>query len=283
VTNEFEKNQGVIFMALRIQSLLVVATRISTAGLLVGLLAACSSPKPPRELESAQMAYDTAAAEGDIEKYASVPLYEAKKELDRANETWSSTEDADETAHLAGLAEKRVEIARTIAEGGKARAEVETLLASRQEIELEAREKEIVELKELQAKPTDSGMILTLGGDVLFKTGGATVSPGAQAQLGRVAQFLKANADREVVISGHTDSTGGAEMNQTLSEKRAAAVGAYLSGQGIAASRIATRGFGASLPIAPNDSAAGRQQNRRVDIVILNAGEKAAEHVLAKP
>lgn len=267
-------------MAPRITSLLGLASRNAAIGLLVGLLAACASPTPPPELASARQAYDAAAADPDVEKYASVPLYEAKKELDRASKTWDDDQDTDQTAHIADLAAKRVEIARTIAAGGKARAEVETLLASRQQIELQAREKEIAELK---AKPTEGGMVLTLGGDVLFKTGSSTVSPGALTELGRIARFLNENPDREIVVSGHTDSVGSAETNQALSEKRAAAVGAYLTSQGVAASRVATRGFGAALPVAPNDTAAGRQQNRRVDITILNAGEKASEHVLAKP
>jgi outer membrane protein OmpA-like peptidoglycan-associated protein len=266
-------------MTSRIKSLLGIATRISTAVIFAGTLAACSTPTPPQQLESARQAYESAAAEPDVEKYASVPLYEAKQELDRANKAWAS-EDADQTAHIANLAEKRVEIARTIAAGGKARAEVEVLVGSGDQVILEAREKELAELK---AKRTEGGMILTLGGDVLFKTGSSTLTPGAQVELGRVADFLNGNLDREVVVSGHTDNTGGAELNQTLSEKRAASVGTYLSAQGVAASRIATRGFGASLPTAPNDNVAGRQQNRRVDIVILDVGQKASEHVLAKP
>jgi len=270
-------------MAPRTQSLFDTAIRISMAGLLLGLLAACAKPTPPPQLESARQAYQAAAAAPDVEKYASVPLYEAKKELDRAGKLWSDTKDADATAHAAALAQKRVEIAQTVAEGAKAQAETTTLLESRRKIELEAREKEIEDLKAMQAKPTDGGMVLTLGGDVLFKTGKSTVSPGAQAQLDRIAEFLAANPAREVVISGHTDSSGGADFNQRLSEDRAAAVGSYLTGRGVAANRIATRGLGPTLPIAPNDSAAGRQQNRRVEIVILNAGEKASEHVLAKP
>ncbi len=267
-------------MALRIESLLGIAIRISAAGMLLCMLAACSTPKPPPQIETARRAYDAAAAQPDVEKYASVPLYEAKKELDRASKTWKDSQDADQAAHIADLAAKRVEIARTVAAGGKAKAEVTEILATRSKIELEAREKEIAELK---ARPTDTGMVLTLGGDVLFKTGQSIVSPGAQSQLDRIAQFLTENADREVVIDGHTDSQGGAELNQTLSEKRAAAVGAYLTTRGVAASRVATRGLGASLPLAPNDTAAGRQQNRRVEITILNVGEKASEHVLTKP
>jgi outer membrane protein OmpA-like peptidoglycan-associated protein len=232
-------------MTSRIKSLLGIATRISTVAIFAGTLAACSTPTPPPQLESARQAYESAAAEPTVEKYASVPLYEAKQELDRATKVWESSEDATQTSHIANLAEKRVEIARTIAAGGKARAEVEGLVGS--------------------------------------GNGSATLSPGAQVELSRVAGFLNGNPDREVVVSGHTDSTGGAQLNQTLSEKRAASVGAYLSGQGVAPSRIATRGFGPSLAIAPNDNVAGRQKNRRVDIVILDAGEKASERVLEKP
>jgi OmpA-OmpF porin, OOP family len=263
-------------MTPRIKSLLGIATGISTAG----MLAACSTPTPPPQLASARQAYESAAAEPDVAKYASVPLYEAKKELDSASKSWEKNHDADETAHIASLAEKRVEIAQTVAAGAKAKEQTTEILASRTQVELAARDREIAELK---AKPTDGGIVLTLGGDVLFKTGSSTLSPGAQVELGRIARFLNENPDREVVVSGHTDSSGSAETNQILSEKRAAAVGESLSAQGVAASRIATRGFGASLPIAPNDTASGRQQNRRVDIVILNVGEKASEHVLAKP
>lgn len=267
-------------MTSRIKSLLDIATRISTAVIFAGTLAACGTPTPPPQLESARQAYESAAAEPDIEKYASVPLYEAKQELDRANKAWANSKDAVQAAHLANLAEKRVEIARTITAGGKAQAEVEELVGSGDQIMLEAREKELAELK---AKRTEGGMVLTLGGDVLFKTGSSTLTPGAQVELGRIADFLNGNPDREVVVSGHTDNTGGAELNQILSEKRAASVGASLSAQGVAASRIATRGFGASLATAPNDNVAGRQQNRRVDIIILDVGQKASEHVLAKP
>jgi len=257
--------------------------RSALAPLLAAALAACASPEPPPELAAARASYDSAAANPELEKYASVPLYEAKKEIDRADKVWRDSEDAAAAAHVAAMAQKRVEIAQSVAAGAKAQEETTALLESRRQVELEVRDKEIADLKALNAEKTDQGMVLTLGGDVLFKTGSASVSPGAQIALGRVAQFLKENADREVVVSGHTDSAGSAETNQSLSEKRAAAVGAALAGQGVAASRIATRGLGASLPIAPNDTPAGRQQNRRVDIEILNVGEKASEHVLARP
>lgn len=259
---------------------LAAAVALSTA------LIACASD-PPAQLETARQAYGTVAANPDVNKYASVQLYEAKKELDRASKVWADTGDVDETTHIAGLAAKRTEIASTVASGAKARQEIDQLLESRKKIELENRDLMLAskdkEIAALKAKPTDAGVVLTLGGDVLFNTGSATMNPGANAQLNRIAQFLKDHPEREVVVNGHTDSTGSVQTNQTLSEQRAAAVGSYLVAQGVGASRVATRGLGSAMPVTGNESAAGRQQNRRVEIVVLNPGEKASEHVLARP
>jgi len=196
-----------------------------------------------------------------------------------AAKLFADTEDMAEVAHVAKIAERRVKLAETVAEAGKAREEEKMLLESRQKIQMEMREREIAALK---ARPTDTGMVLTLGGDVLFTTGSSAVSRGAQAQLNRIAQFLIENPDREVVVTGHTDSTGSAATNERLSEERAAAVGSYLATRGVDPSRIATRGMGPSMPIAPNDTASGRQQNRRVDIEILNPGQLASEQVLTR-
>ncbi|HEM45650.1 MAG TPA: DUF4398 domain-containing protein [Alphaproteobacteria bacterium] len=246
---------------------------------LSSLLVACGTTQPPPELVAAQNAYATAASDPDVAKYASVQLYEAKKEVDRAAKLFADTEDMAEVAHVAKIAERRVKLAETVAEAGKAREEEKMLLESRQKIQMEMREREIAALK---ARPTDTGMVLTLGGDVLFTTGSSAVSRGAQAQLNRIAQFLIENPDREVVVTGHTDSTGSAATNERLSEERAAAVGSYLATRGVDPSRIATRGMGPSMPIAPNDTASGRQQNRRVDIEILNPGQLASEQVLTR-
>jgi outer membrane protein OmpA-like peptidoglycan-associated protein len=262
------------------------AIGLAAAIALTIVFAACASTPPP-QLASARRAYEAAAADTDVNKYASVQLYEAKKELDRAADTWADTGDADETAHVAVLSEKRSEIATTVAAGARARQETKEILESRRKIELESRDQQIAvrdeEIATLKAKPTDEGMVLTLGGDVLFNTGSATMSTGANTQLNRIAQYLKEHSEREIVVTGHTDSTGSMQTNQSLSEQRAAAVGSYLVAQGVGASRIATRGLGPSMPIAGNETAPGRQQNRRVEITVLNPGEKASEHVLARP
>ena len=121
----------------------------------------------------------------------------------------------------------------------------------------------------LHAKPTDRGLVLTLG-DVLFTTGKADLKSGATGNLNKLATFLDKYPDRNVAIQGYTDSVGSEDYNQALSERRAESVKSYLTAQGIGATRLAATGKGRSDPVADNDSASGRQQNRRVEVVISN-------------
>jgi len=125
------------------------------------------------------------------------------------------------------------------------------------------------QLDALQAKPTDHGLVLTLG-DVLFTSGRADLKPGAEGNLNRLVTFLDKYPDRSVAIQGYTDSVGSEDFNQGLSERRANSVKSYLAGQGIGSTRLSASGKGKSAPVADNDSAAGRQQNRRVEVVISN-------------
>lgn len=261
------------------------------AGRLIGLvavaaLAAGCASTPNADVQRATTAYEQIAKDTDVGRYASVPLYEAKKDLDRAIALEADGE-SEEASHVAGLAETRMNIARTEATAGKARDETQALYAEREKVQLEAataraRQAEQT-LAELQAQPTDRGMVVSLGGDVLFNTGQSTLSPGAQSQLSRVKQFLENSPEREVVVEGHTDSAGGEDYNLALSQRRADAVANYLVQGSISPSRVATRGMGESLPKVSNETAAGRQQNRRVDLVILNPGQKAVERTLPRP
>ncbi|MGC2462729.1 MAG: OmpA family protein [Steroidobacteraceae bacterium] len=125
------------------------------------------------------------------------------------------------------------------------------------------------QLDELHAKATDRGMVLTLG-DVLFASGRADLKVGATNNLNRLVAFLNNYPDRTVVIEGYTDNIGGDDYNLGLSQRRADSVKSYLTGQGIASMRLTSTGKGLSNPIAGNDSAAGRQQNRRVEVIIDN-------------
>jgi len=119
----------------------------------------------------------------------------------------------------------------------------------------------------LHAKPTDRGLVLTLG-DVLFTSGQADLKAGASSHLDELVAFLDKYPDRTVAIEGYTDSVGSEDYNQGLSQRRADSVKSYLTGQGIDATRLSASGKGESDPVAGNDSAAGRQQNRRVEVII---------------
>jgi outer membrane protein OmpA-like peptidoglycan-associated protein len=110
-----------------------------------------------------------------------------------------------------------------------------------------------------------------LSGDVLFDTAQSNLKASSSNHLANLSAFLKAYPERGVIIEGHTDSVGHEDYNFGLSQRRADSVRSYLLGQGIAASRMTTAGKGESLPIAGNDSASGRQQNRRVEVIITDA------------
>ncbi len=119
----------------------------------------------------------------------------------------------------------------------------------------------------LETRETARGLIVNMS-DVLFDTGKYTLKPGAREKLARVAGIVLAHPGLSLEVEGHTDNVGGDEYNQRLSEQRAAAVRDYLAAQGLNAGSITARGFGKMQPVASNDNAAGRQRNRRVELVV---------------
>ena len=123
------------------------------------------------------------------------------------------------------------------------------------------------ELNELNAKKTERGMVITLG-DVLFDTNKSQLKAGGIRSLEKLAAFFKEYPERKALIEGFTDSTGSEDHNQQLSEQRANAVRTALVDMGIGSERLSTRGYGESFPVASNDTAAGRQLNRRVEIIL---------------
>ena len=131
----------------------------------------------------------------------------------------------------------------------------------------------------LETKDTARGLIVSMP-DVLFDTGKADLKSTARERLAKVAGILIAYPDIHVEIDGYTDSTGSLELNERLSQERADAVRSYLSSQGVNSSAITTQGFGPSQPIASNDTASGRQQNRRVELVVSGSsiGEAAQQN-----
>lgn len=112
------------------------------------------------------------------------------------------------------------------------------------------------------------GLVVTLGSGILFDSGKSAIKPGAKSMLKRIAAQLSGESSMKVTVEGHTDNVGGTDKNQALSEKRADAVRDYLVSAGVSADRITAIGHGESSPVATNKTAAGRQQNRRVELVI---------------
>ncbi len=119
----------------------------------------------------------------------------------------------------------------------------------------------------LQTRDTARGLIVSMS-DVLFDTGKYSLKPGAREKLAKVAGILLSYPGLNIEVGGYTDNIGGDAMNQTLSENRAGSVRDYLVQQGVAANSVSAKGFGNTLPVASNDNAAGRQQNRRVELLV---------------
>jgi outer membrane protein OmpA-like peptidoglycan-associated protein len=119
----------------------------------------------------------------------------------------------------------------------------------------------------LATRDSARGLIVSMS-DVLFDTGMYSLKPGAREKLAKVAGILIAYPSLEIQVGGYTDNVGGDEMNQKLSENRAGTVRDYLVGAGVATNSVTAKGFGNSEPVASNDNSAGRQENRRVELVV---------------
>jgi outer membrane protein OmpA-like peptidoglycan-associated protein len=211
-----------------------------------------------RKVEIAAAQARTASAE---DQRAMLSAQRDKSRLD------ARTKEADATTNQ--LAVARVAIADQKREADATRVETDAARAlaaaeaAKQSGDLQR------QLDGLNAKATDRGMVLTLG-DVLFATGKADLKNGATANLNKLVAFLNNYPDRTVMIEGYTDNVGSDDNNLGLSQRRADAVKGYLTGQGIAPIRLSSSGKGESAPVAGNDSAAGRQHNRRVEVIIAN-------------
>ncbi|MBW4933179.1 OmpA family protein [Marinobacter sp. F4206] len=161
--------------------------------------------------------------------------------------------------------------ARTL-EADTARADADTARSSEMAaaaVSAKAAEEMQRQIDELQAEATERGLVLTLG-DVLFATGSADLQGGSNRNLEKLVDFLNTYPDRDVLIEGHTDNVGSAQFNQSLSLKRADSVRRYLTDHGVQSRRLTVSGLGLERPVAGNESAMGRQQNRRVEVIIEN-------------
>jgi OmpA-OmpF porin, OOP family len=266
------------------------------------MLAACSTV-PPAALEQARLNYRQASQDPLLSSQAPVPVYEASQALSRAERAWDEHRDVDEVQHLAYVTDRKIEIARAEAQRNVAEADAHDLRQQAQQLaEVRAREADQAKLArvqaeqarqkeqealartkqleqrlaDLKARQTDRGLELTLS-DVLFEFDKANLTPGALRSLAPLVTFLRENPDRTISIEGHTDSLGSDAYNQQLSQHRAEAVRDFLVQSGISADRITARGMGKSYPVASNATEAGRQQNRRVEMVISNQEQRTTQ------
>jgi outer membrane protein OmpA-like peptidoglycan-associated protein len=229
------------------------------------------------ELNAQASAAARAQAEQNAQAAASqrADAERAKAEADAARA------QAEADRQRAEAERQRAEAARAEAEASLRNAEAE---ASRARDAVAASEREKTELRDrlrqqlnviLETRETARGLIVNLS-DVLFDTGKATLKPGAREKLAKVSGILVTHPDLKIEVEGHTDSVGSDSYNQGLSDRRAESVRGYLVSQRIAPQSITTVGFGESKPVATNDTAAGRQRNRRVELVV--SGEAIGTH-----
>lgn len=267
-----------------------------------GVLSACASaPQRNDQLEQARAEVQTLSADPMAQQAASSDLDQARASLNQADSAFQQKRPPEQVNQLAYLALRHAQAGEARISEARARQQVAKAQEERNRIQLQAREREAEsakaeaatarntaaaaqselanarqELNDLQAKQTDRGMVMTLS-DVLFDTGKATLKPGATRDLDRLAQALKDNSNTKVKIEGYTDSVGSDSYNQQLSERRAQAVADALQMRGVPADRYQVEGLGKEYPVATNDTPAGRQQNRRVEIVFSDDAGRFAE------
>ena len=262
---------------------------------LAALLAACASaPQRNDQLEQARVEVQNLSADPLAQQAASDDLAAARASLDQADGAFQQKAPPEKVDQLAYLATRHAQAGEARISEARARQEVAKAQHDRDHILIAAREHETQqaktetavaqsqlanarqELLDLQAKQTNRGLVMTLS-DVLFDTGRATLKPGADRDLDRLAKALKDNGNTRVMIEGHTDSVGGDDYNQVLSEKRAESVADALQMRGVPADRYQVKGLGKAFPVASNDTQAGRQQNRRVEIIFSDDSGRFAD------
>lgn len=259
-------------------------SRVVLSVAIAAILSACSAAPPRNEsLETARIIVP------EVEKspragVAAADIANARTSLDAANHQAESKGKVSQINYEADNAVLSAQIANEKILTAQANEEVANGTAQRQAVLLQARERQVqtsadqvsdarmradsleAQLADLKLQKTERGLVLTLG-DVLFDTGQATLKSGANGTMDRLATALREKSGRKVTIEGHTDNVGSDASNQGLSERRAQAVQSALTERGVVRGQITTLGKGENFPVASNDSADGRQSNRRVELI----------------
>lgn len=272
----------------------------------VAILSGCSSMPQNSTLSEAQNSYNSAQAYPQASNLAPLELKEASDALNKADNALSQGDSDARVTHLAYIAKRKADIALETAKRKTDELIVTNAGAERNELQLAARTAEAdtakqqvaivqntadqqavalaaasantardqaliaqqdAQLSALNAKKTERGMVITLG-NMLFSTDKARMDSGGMRNVQKLADFLNQYPKYKVLIEGYTDSTGSDSLNQKLSDRRANSVQAALIDMGIGSDRVTARGYGKAFPVTSNNTAAGRQMNRRVEIVL---------------
>ena len=218
-----------------------------------------NAPRAQAESDTATAQAAQAQAESDTAK-AQADAAKAQSDSDKAKADMANSQAASATALSAAQAD---------AEQSRLAAQQAQLSAQQAEADKAAMRTRLSEQLNsiLQTRDSARGLIVSMS-DVLFDTGKYSLKPGAREKLAKVAGILLAYPGLNIEVGGYTDNVGGDAMNQTLSENRASSVRDYLVHQGVATNSVSAKGFGNTLPVASNDNSAGRQQNRRVELLV---------------
>jgi outer membrane protein OmpA-like peptidoglycan-associated protein len=236
--------------------------------------AAAREAEAKRQAEDEQRRREQAEAERKAEEArraqaeAAKATAEAEKATAETQRLQAELAAAREAAERAKAETAQAQAAAAAEKAERAAAESDRL---RQQAEQEKQQLRAQLLQQLNAvlatKDTDRGLVVTMA-DVLFDSGKYTLRPAAREKLARLAGIVLGHPGLKLAAEGHTDSTGTADFNQKLSVKRAEAVEEYLGSQGVPRDSLSAAGFGDTKPIAENNTAAGRQQNRRVELIV---------------
>jgi outer membrane protein OmpA-like peptidoglycan-associated protein len=225
---------------------------------------AAAEAKRRADAEAARQAAEQARVEAEQAKAEAEKM--KQEALAAAQEAARQKEEA-EKAKADAIAQQQA----LAADAAQAHADAQKAESLREQAEREKQELRARLLQQLNqilaTRDSARGLVANMS-DVLFRSGSFELAPGARERLAKVSGIILAYPSLHVSIEGHTDSVGGDEYNQTLSEQRAQAVRDYFVQQGISSSSIETHGYGKTAPIASNDTPEGRQQNRRVELVL---------------
>ncbi len=232
-----------------------------------------------RERIAQEKAAAAQKAKAEAETKAAAEAAEAKRradeearrqaELAAAREAQMKAEAAAKEARMKADAEVAAAKAKAEADALKAREDAAKADARRAQQAAEALRAQLLDQfnRVLETRDTPRGLVITMG-DVLFDTGKYDLRPPTREMLSKLTGIIVAHPGLRLEVEGHTDATGSDDFNQRLSEQRAGTVQAYLVQQGLDGSAVSAKGFGKTMPVADNGSAAGRQKNRRVEIIV---------------